>query len=172
MFGATATAATTTTAAAATLLKFGDIPSILEIELPAILFNDSLYIELNGSSSSSFSQLDINGSQSSWYNSSSNSSTSNASDVSDNNNSTKGISSNDSSNAGSNLTRLEEEQRLADVRAAAEFWLLVQMIAMAVVLGLMILVTIIGKYKHYKHHCRGNFIKNTFRFRLKQQLSL
>lgn len=147
MFGATATA-TTTTAAAATLLKFGDIPSILEIELPAILFNDSLYIELNGSSSSSFSQLDINGSQSSWYNSSSNSSTSNASDI-NNNNSTKGISSNDSSNAGSNLTRLEEEQRLADVRAAAEFWLLVQMIAMAVVLGLMILVTIIGKYKHY-----------------------
>ncbi|KRG04270.1 uncharacterized protein Dmoj_GI26346 [Drosophila mojavensis] len=36
----------------ATLLEFGaigDVPSILEIELPAILFNESLFIELNGS---------------------------------------------------------------------------------------------------------------------------
>ncbi|XP_030558034.1 5-hydroxytryptamine receptor 2B [Drosophila novamexicana] len=92
----------------------GDVPSILEIELPAILFNESLFIELNGS----LTQLDgSNISQNNW---------------------------NISSNAGGNITQLEEAQRAANERAAAEFWLLVKMIAMTVVLGLMILVTIIG----------------------------
>ncbi|KAL7736871.1 hypothetical protein ACLKA6_015704 [Drosophila palustris] len=123
----------------ATLLEFGaigDVPSILEIELPAILFNESLYIELNGS----VTQLGASGiNQTSWS-------------ISNNITSTGSSSSNSSSgngssngNASSNITQLaEEEQRAANERAAAEFWLLVKMIAMAVVLGLMILVTIIG----------------------------
>ncbi|EDW02718.1 GH19725 [Drosophila grimshawi] len=124
----------------ATLLEFGaigDVPSILEIELPAILFNESLFIELNGS----LTQLDGNSivNQSSWNISGGNI-------VGSSNKSLNNGSSNNSSssNASINITQLEEEQRAANERAAAEFWLLVKMIAMAVVLGLMILVTIIG----------------------------
>ncbi|KAH8369513.1 hypothetical protein KR200_006571 [Drosophila serrata] len=94
--------------------------SILEIELPelpAILLNESLFIELNGN----LSQLE----EDTTITVGSNFSTWNRSEV------------------GNGSTRLsldlDEEQR-----AEMEFWLLVKMIAMAVVLGLMILVTIIG----------------------------
>lgn len=129
----------------ATLLEFGaigDVPSILEIELPAILFNESLYIELNGS----VTLLDASGiNQTNWSISNNITSTGSSSSLHNSNNSSGNSSS--SANATSNITQLaEEEQRAANERAAAEFWLLVKMIAMAVVLGLMILVTIIGKY--------------------------
>ncbi|XP_017077261.1 5-hydroxytryptamine receptor 2B [Drosophila eugracilis] len=90
--------------------------SILEIELPAILLNESLFIELNGN----LTQLvdtTSNLSQIVW-------------------NRSKLENGNDNN---SNIFDLDAEQR-----AAVEFWLLVKMIAMAVVLGLMILVTIIG----------------------------
>ncbi|KAH8402097.1 hypothetical protein KR009_009741, partial [Drosophila setifemur] len=90
--------------------------SILEIELPAILLNESLFIELNGN----LTQLDDT----------------NLSQI-------YGIwnrNSNHTPNGNSNIYDLDAEQR--------EFWLLVKMIAMAVVLGLMILVTIIGKYSN------------------------
>jgi len=95
-----------------------DVPaSILEIELPAILLNESLFIELNGN----LTQLVD--------------STSNLSQIVWNR------TANGNGNGSSNTFDLDDEQR-----AAVEFWLLVKMIAMAVVLGLMILVTIIGKY--------------------------
>ncbi|XP_044313751.1 5-hydroxytryptamine receptor 2B [Drosophila rhopaloa] len=87
--------------------------SILEIELPAILLNESLFIELNGNltqlvdTTSNLSQIIWNRSENGYGN--------------------------------SNILDMDAEQR-----AAVEFWLLVKMIAMAVVLGLMILVTIIG----------------------------
>ncbi|KAH8254977.1 hypothetical protein KR038_005533 [Drosophila bunnanda] len=94
--------------------------SILEIELPelpAILLNESLFIELNGN----LSQLEEDTTISAGSN----------------------FSSWNRSEIGNGSTRLsfdlDEEQR-----AEVEFWLLVKMIAMAVVLGLMILVTIIG----------------------------
>ncbi|KAH8290997.1 hypothetical protein KR054_007665 [Drosophila jambulina] len=93
--------------------------SILEIELPelpAILLNESLFIELNGN----LSQLEEDTAD---ITASSNLSNWNRSEIGN----------------GSNFD-LDEEQR-----AELEFWLLVKMIAMAVVLGLMILVTIIGK---------------------------
>ncbi|XP_032585863.1 5-hydroxytryptamine receptor 2B isoform X1 [Drosophila mojavensis] len=145
----------------ATLLEFGaigDVPSILEIELPAILFNESLFIELNGS----LTQLDAGSGVGSGAtnninigNNSSSNSSSAASNYNSGNyngsilliNGSSGYNSSNSStttHTGSNLTQLEEEQRVANERAAAEFWLLVKMIAMTVVLGLMILVTIIG----------------------------
>jgi len=95
-----------------------DVPaSILEIELPAILLNESLFIELNGN----LTQLVD--------------STSNLSQIVWNR------TANGNGNGSSNTFDLDDEQR-----AAVEFWLLVKMIVMAVVLGLMILVTIIGKY--------------------------
>jgi len=95
-----------------------DVPaSILEIELPAILLNESLFIELNGN----LTQLVD--------------STSNLSQIAWNR------TANGNGNGSSNTFDLDDEQR-----AAVEFWLLVKMIVMAVVLGLMILVTIIGKY--------------------------
>ncbi|XP_064543627.1 5-hydroxytryptamine receptor 2B isoform X1 [Drosophila montana] len=136
----------------ATMLEFGaigDVPSILEIELPAILFNESLFIELNGS----LTQLDgSNINQNNWniINSSNISSNISSSNITSNGSNISSSSSNNSSsgsnssNAGGNITQLEEAQRAANERAAAEFWLLVKMIAMTVVLGLMILVTIIG----------------------------
>lgn len=97
-----------------------DVPaSILEIELPAILLNDSLFIELNGNLTQLEDTIGTNLSQIIWNRSSSNSNI----------------------NTNSSILDLEAEQR-----AAMEFWLLVKMIVMAVVLGLMILVTIIGKY--------------------------
>nr|XP_036669963.1 5-hydroxytryptamine receptor 2B [Drosophila suzukii] len=93
-----------------------DVPaSILEIELPAILLNESLFIELNGN----LTQLVD--------------STSNLSQIAWNR------TANGNGNGSSNTFDLDDEQR-----AAVEFWLLVKMIVMAVVLGLMILVTIIG----------------------------
>lgn len=96
-----------------------DVPtSILEIELPAILLNDSLFIELNGNLTQLEDTIGTNLSQIIW-----------------NRSSTSNI------NTNSSIHDLEAEQR-----AAMEFWLLVKMIVMAVVLGLMILVTIIGKY--------------------------
>ncbi|XP_017839703.1 5-hydroxytryptamine receptor 2B [Drosophila busckii] len=122
----------------ATLLEFGalgEVPSLLEIELPDLLFNESLFIELNGS----LTQLDVN--QSSWQLGNSSNNAGNSSSSSNSNNATSSSSNSSSLNATSDL---EEQQRAADERAAAEFWLLVKMIAMAVVLGLMILVTIIG----------------------------
>nr|XP_017033183.1 5-hydroxytryptamine receptor 2B isoform X2 [Drosophila kikkawai] len=92
--------------------------SILEIELPelpAILLNESLFIELNGNLSQLEEEDTTIGNLSIW----------NRTEI------------------GNGSTRLsldlDEEQR-----AEMEFWLLVKMIAMAVVLGLMILVTIIG----------------------------
>ncbi|KAH8340139.1 hypothetical protein KR067_010752 [Drosophila pandora] len=98
-----------------------DVPaSILEIELPAILLNDSLFIELNGNLTQLEDTIGTNLSQIIWNRSSSN--------------------SNSNINTNSSILDLEAEQR-----AAMEFWLLVKMIVMAVVLGLMILVTIIGK---------------------------
>ncbi|SPP73651.1 5-hydroxytryptamine receptor 2B [Drosophila guanche] len=113
-------------AAAAAATMDDDVPtSILEIELPAILLNESLFIELNGN----LSQLEdtaVNLSQIIW----------NRSDAS-------GSSANGNGN-GSPIFGLDEQRRAASEREAAEFWLLVKMIAMAVVLGLMILVTIIG----------------------------
>ncbi|XP_017014502.2 5-hydroxytryptamine receptor 2B [Drosophila takahashii] len=91
-----------------------DIPaSILEIELPAILLNESLFIELNGNltqlvdTTSNLSQIVWNRTE--------------------------------NGNGNGNIFDLDAEQR-----ATVEFWLLVKMIVMAVVLGLMILVTIIG----------------------------
>ncbi|XP_030378494.1 5-hydroxytryptamine receptor 2B [Scaptodrosophila lebanonensis] len=85
--------------------------SILEIELPAIFLNESLFIELNE-----------------------NQTMSSASDAMDRNGTTN-----------NNITlKMEMERRAADERASVEFWLLVKMIVMAIVLGLMILVTIIG----------------------------
>nr|NP_001163201.2 5-hydroxytryptamine (serotonin) receptor 1B, isoform D [Drosophila melanogaster]ACZ94473.2 5-hydroxytryptamine (serotonin) receptor 1B, isoform D [Drosophila melanogaster] len=93
-----------------------DVPaSILEIELPAILLNESLFIELNGN----LTQLVDT--------------TSNLSQIVWN----RSINGNGNSNT---FDLVDDEQE----RAAVEFWLLVKMIAMAVVLGLMILVTIIG----------------------------
>ncbi|XP_033155176.1 5-hydroxytryptamine receptor 2B [Drosophila mauritiana] len=93
-----------------------DVPaSILEIELPAILLNESLFIELNGN----LTQLVDT--------------TSNLSQIVWN----RSVSGNGNSNT---FDLVDDEQQ----RAAVEFWLLVKMIAMAVVLGLMILVTIIG----------------------------
>ncbi|XP_037715683.1 5-hydroxytryptamine receptor 2B [Drosophila subpulchrella] len=93
-----------------------DVPaSILEIELPAILLNESLFIELNGN----LTQLVD--------------STSNLSQIAWNR------TANGNGNGSSNIFDLDDEQR-----AAVEFWLLIKMIVMAVVLGLMILVTIIG----------------------------
>ncbi|EDX07766.1 GD25343 [Drosophila simulans] len=93
-----------------------DVPaSILEIELPAILLNESLFIELNGNltqlvdTTSNLSQIVWNRSE--------------------------------NGNGNSNTFDLVDDEQQ---RAAVEFWLLVKMIAMAVVLGLMILVTIIG----------------------------
>ncbi|KAH8253677.1 hypothetical protein KR032_006433 [Drosophila birchii] len=94
----------------------GPMPgSILEIELPelpAILLNESLFIELNGN----LSQLE----EDATITAGSNLSTWNRSEI------------------GNGSTRLsfdlDEEQR-----AEMEFWLLVKMIAMAVVLGVMIL---------------------------------
>ncbi|XP_017051759.1 LOW QUALITY PROTEIN: 5-hydroxytryptamine receptor 2B [Drosophila ficusphila] len=101
-----------------------DVPaSILEIELPAILLNESLFIELNGN----LTQLvdtTTNLSQIVW-------------NRSENGNGNGNVVNNNSNN--SNIFDLDDEER-----AAVEFWLLVKMIAMAVVLGLMILVTIIG----------------------------
>lgn len=95
-----------------------DVPaSILEIELPAILLNESLFIELNGN----LTQLVDT--------------TSNLSQIVWN----RSVNGNGNSNT---FDLVDDEQE----RAAVEFWLLVKMIAMAVVLGLMILVTIIGKY--------------------------
>ncbi|XP_016958732.1 5-hydroxytryptamine receptor 2B [Drosophila biarmipes] len=95
-----------------------DVPaSILEIELPAILLNESLFIELNGN----LTQLVDT--------------TSNLSQIAWN----RTANGNGNGNGNSNIFDLDEQQR-----AAVEFWLLVKMIAMAVVLGLMILVTIIG----------------------------
>ncbi|KAI8035829.1 hypothetical protein M5D96_011260 [Drosophila gunungcola] len=95
-----------------------DVPaSILEIELPAILLNESLFIELNGNltqlldTTSNLSQIIWNRSENGY--------------------------------GSGNTSTLDMD---AEQRAAVEFWLLVKMIAMAVVLGLMILVTIIGKY--------------------------
>ncbi|KAH8275629.1 hypothetical protein KR026_011877 [Drosophila bipectinata] len=96
-----------------------DVPaSILEIELPAILLNDSLFIELNGNLTQLEDTIGTNLSQIIWNSSSTGSNI----------------------NPNSSIFDLEAEQR-----AAMEFWLLVKMIVMAVVLGLMILVTIIGK---------------------------
>ncbi|XP_060654514.1 5-hydroxytryptamine receptor 2B isoform X1 [Drosophila nasuta] len=140
MLGATTTPAT--------LLEFGaigDVPSILEIELPAILFNESLYIELNGS----VTQLDASGiNQTSWNISNNIISTSSSGlNATNSNNSVvgSGVNSSSGSNASNQLATAEEEQqRAANERAAAEFWLLVKMITMTVVLGLMILVTVIG----------------------------
>ncbi|XP_041563328.1 5-hydroxytryptamine receptor 2B [Drosophila elegans] len=89
--------------------------SILEIELPAILLNESLFIELNGNltqlldTTSNLSQIIWNRSENGY--------------------------------GSGNTSTLDMD---AEQRAAVEFWLLVKMIAMAVVLGLMILVTIIG----------------------------
>ncbi|KAH8270900.1 hypothetical protein KR018_011721 [Drosophila ironensis] len=100
----------------------GDVPaSILEIELPAILLNESLFIELNGNLTQLEDTVGTNLSQIIWNQSSS--------------------SGSGNGNTNSNIFDLDAEQR-----AAMEFWLLVKMIVMAVVLGLMILVTIIGKY--------------------------
>jgi len=141
----------------ATLLEFGaigDVPSILEIELPAILFNESLYIELNGS----VTQLDGSGINQTSWNIGNNIITGTSSSSSSINNTNSSSGSTSSGNATNNITQLaEEEQRAANERAAAEFLLLVKMIAMAVVLGLMILVTIIGK------NLAKKFIKNTFK---------
>ncbi|XP_022224277.2 5-hydroxytryptamine receptor 2B [Drosophila obscura] len=114
-------------AAAAAAAMDDDVPtSILEIELPAILFNESLFIELNGN----LTQLEdtaANLSQIIW----------NRSDASSS-------GSGNGNGNGSPTFGLDEQRRAASEREAAEFWLLVKMIAMAVVLGLMILVTIIG----------------------------
>ncbi|KAI8037200.1 hypothetical protein M5D96_009951 [Drosophila gunungcola] len=95
---------TVTTAMAATN---DDVPaSILEIELPAILLNESLFIELNGNltqlldTTSNLSQIIWNRSENGY--------------------------------GSGNTSTLDMD---AEQRAAVEFWLLVKMIAMAVVLG-------------------------------------
>ncbi|XP_068145122.1 LOW QUALITY PROTEIN: 5-hydroxytryptamine receptor 2B [Drosophila tropicalis] len=104
-----------------------DFPSVLEIELPAILLNESLFIELNGNVTQLLQQHLEDSSMAS-----------NSSSI----NMTLPII-----NATNNVIQLDDEQRqqaAANEREMAEFWLLVKMIVMAVVLGLMILVTIIG----------------------------
>ncbi|XP_039483259.1 5-hydroxytryptamine receptor 2B isoform X1 [Drosophila santomea] len=94
-----------------------DVPaSILEIELPAILLNESLFIELNGNLTQLVDTTTTNLSQIVWNRS-------------------------ENGNGNSNIFDLVDDEQK---RAAVQFWLLVKMIAMAVVLGLMILVTIIG----------------------------
>ncbi|XP_017150503.1 5-hydroxytryptamine receptor 2B [Drosophila miranda] len=114
-------------AAAAAAAMDDDVPtSIFEIELPAILLNESLFIELNGN----LTQLE--------------GTTTNLSQIIWNRSDDSSSGSANGNGNGSPIFGLDEQRRVVSEREAAEFWLLVKMIAMAVVLGLMILVTIIG----------------------------